>query len=310
MILAKSAENLPLREIRCGMFFANKMYMKKWVKWIVRIVLGLFLLLILLIIVIHTAPVKKLIRNKLQAYLSSKIKTEVRIASVNYLLPKWVEVDGVFMRDQVGDTLLYGNKLRLDINMFKLLKGEYEINKIAFGDMIMNISRKEKDSVFNYQFLADAFVSKDTTHPDKKSPLRLSVNQIDITNSSFRYNDRFGGTLMSTTVGSFHITMDSINLSTLQFGINKWDVADMVFDMRLVNMHVPKKIDSVITSENSIPRINLTKLTILRSHFAFNGEALGIRTSNDISEMSLQGLVTRAPMKVTLDKLDLKGSSL
>jgi len=284
--------------------------MKKAVKWITRIIVAVFLLFILLLIIIHTGPVKRFVRNKLQAYLSSKIKTEVRIDAVNYLLPKWVEIDGVFLRDQAGDTLLYGNKVHVDINMFKLLKGEYEIRKIALGAVTLNVSRKEKDSSFNYQFIIDAFAGKKTNEPEKKSSLSLSLDEIDITHSAFKWNDLYGGTILATRVGGFNIKMDSIDINKMLFGIHTCNIDDMVFDMRLINLHVPKKVDSAISAANTIPLITLAKLTINRSHFGFNGETLGINTNDDITEMMLTGLKTRAPLQLSLERLQLDRSSL
>jgi uncharacterized protein involved in cysteine biosynthesis len=78
--------------------FRKQGYMKKWKKWIGRILLGILLLLLLLVLLIHTRPVKNFIRGKLESYLIKKTNSEIHISAINYRLPKWVELDGVFFK--------------------------------------------------------------------------------------------------------------------------------------------------------------------------------------------------------------------
>jgi translocation and assembly module TamB len=165
--------------------------MRKGIKWTGIILSGIVLLVIIFLLLLQTAWMKDLIRGKLEAYLRSKANTELHISAINYRLPKWVELDGVFLRDKNGDTLLYGSKLRIDINMLKLVKGQYQISKVALDGVTVNISRNSKDSNFNYQFLVDAF--SDTTQTNKKkSPVSISLDKIDITRSAIKWHDSYG----------------------------------------------------------------------------------------------------------------------
>ncbi len=70
--------------------------MRNLIKWTVRGARGILVLVVLLILALQTGTVKRLIKNKLESYLSDKTKSTVQIAAVNYSLPKWVELDGVF----------------------------------------------------------------------------------------------------------------------------------------------------------------------------------------------------------------------
>lgn len=289
--------------------------MKKWKKWIGRILLGLLLLLLLLVLLIHTAPVKNFIRGKLEAYLQKKTQSEIHIAAVNYRLPKWVELDGVFFRDKAGDTLLYGDKLRVDVNMLKLLKGQYEVSHIELGGILVNISRKAGDSSFNYQYLINAFAGKtpDTT-TKKESNFSLSLDKLDITKTAIRWNDAYGGTLLNTRIGDLHATVDKLDLNKQTYALKQFDIADMFFDLQLLvtpNKGKSAAIDvSDSAKESILPSIMINKMAIARSHFAFFGEASGLRTVNDINEFNLNGLALAAPQKVSLDKVELKNSSL
>jgi hypothetical protein len=287
--------------------------MNKWKKWIGRILLGILLLLLLLVLLIHTGPVKNFIRGKLEAYLVKKTHSEIHIGAINYRLPKWVELDGVFFRDKAGDTLLYGDKLRVDVNMLKLLKGQYEISRIELGGIAINIKRKENDSTFNYQYLIDAFTSKTPDpEPKKESTLALKLDQLDITKSSIRWNDAFGGTIMTTKIGDLKANIDSLDLFKQKYALSKFTVADMFFDLQLLTTGRSSEAIAVSDSakESILPMIMIGKMNIARSHFAFYGQASGLRTVNDINEFNLNGLAVAAPQKITLDKAELKNSSL
>lgn len=287
--------------------------MNKWAKWVGRIILGILLLLILLVLIIHTAPVKNFIRGKLESYLSNKTHSEVHIAAINYRLPKWAELDGVFLRDKAGDTLLYGGKARVDINMLKLFKGQYEISSIELGNIVLNISRKPNDSAYNFQYLLDAFASKSAQpQPVKKSPVSLSLDEIAVTGSTIRWKDQYGGIMMDTKIGSFHVTMDSLDLDAQKFAVKKAVIDNMRFDMQVLKTVNQKNTANAnnATAESILPTLRVNSLAIKKSHFSFKGEVAGINTINDIGDLDLRGLSTTTPQKILLDKLQLDHSSL
>jgi translocation and assembly module TamB len=286
--------------------------MNKWTKWAGRILLGVLVLFILLILLIHTAPVKNLIRGKLESYLVKKTNSEVHIAGINYRLPKWVELNGVFFRDKAGDTLLFGNKLRIDINMLKLLKGQYEVSRVELGDISINISRKQNDSLFNYQYLIDAFASKTPSAKPEKSTISFSLDQVEINRSALTWKDQYGGTLLETRIGKFSVDIDSLDINTQKYAVSKSTIDDMYFDLHLLKSKSKKGIAPVtnVSQVQLLPMIKVDKLNITKSHFAFKGEDAGVNTVNDIDEMKLEALAIAAPQKITLDKLQLNNSSV
>src|SRR6478609_146308 len=275
--------------------------MNKWTKWAGRILLGVLLLFILLILLIHTAPVKNFIRGKLESYLIKKTNSEVHIAGINYRLPKWVELNGVFLRDKAGDTLLFGNKLRIDINMLKLLKGQYEVRRIELGDISIHISRKQNDSLFNYQYLIDAFASKTPSIKPEKSTISFSLDQVEINHSALTWKDQYGGTLLETRIGKFSVDIDSLDINTQKYAVSKSNIADMYFDLHLLKSKNKKEVTPVKVSSQAqlLPMIKIDKLNITKSHFAFKGEDAGVNTVNDIDEMKLEALAIAAPQKIT-----------
>src|ERR1700740_722296 len=104
--------------------------MKKALR-IFAIVLGSIVLLILVVMIWLTTPSgENFIRQKAVAYFHKKFKTEVRIDNLHYKLPEMVEMKGVYFADRRGDTMLAASRLRVDINMFKLLSNQVVVKEI------------------------------------------------------------------------------------------------------------------------------------------------------------------------------------
>lgn len=285
--------------------------MKKPLKWVVMIVSVILLILILLLFIIQTTTAKKFIRGKLEAYLIAKTHTKIHIAAINYRLPKWVELDGVFVQDRSGDTLLAGDKLRIDINMLALLKGQYMIKKVFLENVVVHISRKANTPDFNYQFLIDAFAGK-SPQPQKKPAIIISLNEIVIVHSAMKWHDIYGGTIMDTRIGSFHTTIDSLDIFSQKYVIRKAAIADMVFDLQIRNM--PGKTPLVIIDKQSptelLPVIKIKEAEITRSHIGFDGQNTGFQTVNEISEMRIKGFLMNSAEIFSIERLALNNSSL
>lgn len=285
--------------------------MRKPLKWAGIILSIILLFLVLLLFIIHTTPAKRFIRGKLEAYLISKTNTNLRISVINYRLPKWVELDGVFVQDRAGDTLLVGNKVRVDLNMLALLKGQYMISKVMLDNVVVNISRKAKDSNFNYQFLIDAFAGK-SRRPQKKSNVVISLNEVEITHSAISWHDLYGGTIMDTKIGSFHTTIDSLDIFSQKYAFRKAAIADMNFDLKVLNIPNKAPLANIVQSSSTelLPDIKIKQAEIIRSHIDFDGPNTGFHTVNDINEMKLTGFSMASAEQLSIDQLILLNSSL
>src|SRR5690606_39892753 len=100
----------------------------KTLLWIIGSIIGLILLVFILI---RIPAVQHYVVQKVTSYVENKIKTPVRIARVSLDLPKMLVLEGVYFEDQSRDTLVAGEKLRVDISMLKLLKNTVEISQIG-----------------------------------------------------------------------------------------------------------------------------------------------------------------------------------
>jgi uncharacterized protein involved in outer membrane biogenesis len=132
------------------------------VMWIIGSVV---FLIILVLILIQTAFVQNFARKKVVSYLEHKLKTKVEIGKLDVKFPTAISLQNVFFEDQTKDTLLYGGEIKVNINMFKLLRHDIEIKEIALNNLVVEVKRLPPDSVFNFQFIVNSFTREQKSTP-------------------------------------------------------------------------------------------------------------------------------------------------
>ena len=84
--------------------------LRKTGKIFLYIVSGVFILVVLSLIFITTKTGKNFVRKRAESYLTTKLHTKISIGSIDYSLPKWVELKNLYIEDQNKDTLLLGEE--------------------------------------------------------------------------------------------------------------------------------------------------------------------------------------------------------
>ncbi|SJZ97163.1 translocation/assembly module TamB domain-containing protein [Sediminibacterium ginsengisoli] len=263
--------------------------MKKWPKRILIFFSALIAFVVLVILLLHTGFAKRIVRNKLEAFLSGKTKTEFHIGGVNYLLPKWVELNGVFVKDLRGDTLLWGKKIRVDIRMLGLIKGEYDVRRIELDQLYAYITKKQADTTFNYQFLIDAFTSKEPVAQEKKdtSALALTLRKIEIRGSRFSWLDESGGLQMTAQIGSVAFDIDSIDFKKQVYAVKEGSIENTYFNMqqRAATGTEETANTAATVSSTAMPVVKVKDFTVRKSAFNLNSPAFV--SNNIISYLAL-----------------------
>lgn len=130
----------------------------------------LVLILLTVIILLYLAIQTDIVQNALVRYATGKLGNslgvEVRINKVSFSFFSKVSMDGTLIRDQQKDTLLYASSLKLNITDWFFLKDKAELKFIGLENAVVKLQRK--DSIWNYQFIADYFSSPTSTKKKKK----------------------------------------------------------------------------------------------------------------------------------------------
>ena len=178
-------------------------------------------LIILVLLLIQTPFVQNFARKKAVNYLEHKLKTTVQIGKLDIKFPTAISLQKVFFEDQSKDTLLYGGEIKVDIDMFQLIRNNIEIKEIYLDNILAKVKRLPPDSVFNFQFIVDAFSSEEKKVPEKEdtSTLKMNIDRILINKTRVIYKDLFTGNDMNLAIGHLDTKIDRFDPSHLVFNI-------------------------------------------------------------------------------------------
>lgn len=148
----------------------------------------LFVLIVLLaafvLIAVNTDSVQTWLAQQAASWLSSELHSKVEVEKVHLHFVKEVELENVFIEDDVHDTLLYSKSIKVELSGF-----DYQLRKLNIDKVILNhtkaaiVKHQEKED-FNFQFLADYFSSSDTTTSSVSWKIKfgtLVLNDVDFT---------------------------------------------------------------------------------------------------------------------------------
>ncbi|TJZ61378.1 translocation/assembly module TamB [Sphingobacterium olei] len=206
----------------------------KTILWILGAIIALLLLVIFLI---RLPSVQNYVVGKVTSYLENKIGTPVNIGYINITFPKKLVLENVYFEDQSQDTLLAGEKLSVDINMFKLFKNTVEIQELDLAGITAKIIRTAPDGAFNFDYILKAFTSEKESaiDTDTASALVFDIDKVNFDRIRFIYKDDMIGTSadiglthFDTRVKNFDLTnnmsfdMPVIHITGLNADIKQW----------------------------------------------------------------------------------------
>jgi len=184
------------------------------------IIVGSFVgLVIIILLLIQTGPVQNFARKKIVTYLENKLKTRVAIAGLDIDFPKILVLKGVYIEDQLKDTLVSGKEIKVDIDMFKLVKGAILINEINLNKITLKLKRSLPDTTFNFQFIVNVFSSPDAAPSTDTSSLSIAIRNIVINKTRIVFKDVVSGNDADVYLDHFDTRIASIDLEKLAFNI-------------------------------------------------------------------------------------------
>lgn len=294
----------------------NKNILRKIAKvflWILTIVLGLVLIVF---IFINTSAGKKVVRDQVVKYLNNKLKTKVEIGSVDYSLPKWVELKNVYVEDQKKDTLFYGEQLSVDLDMIKLIQGNTEIHKVLFKNMVGNINRTPNDSVFNYQFIVNAFTGNKSTTPNTDTAeMKLSLDRLIFENVGLNFKDEYAGNNFQAVIKNLEVTTDNFHPDRVNFGIKDFIASGVKFHMNTYK-ELPAE-NATISAADSVTKspyelfISANNINLRDVDVLIDNKVSGMYYSNNVTHLAGSNvLFSIGQAKGTADELLLDSSSI
>jgi translocation and assembly module TamB len=179
----------------------------------IKVILFLFMFLILVFLFLFTPPGQHFAKTRIESYLRNKLHTRVEIGSMSIGLPNKVILHNVYLEDQVKDTLLSGGTIKTDLDLFKLFSNEVNIHNMELDDVTAKVKRILPDTVFNFQFIVDAFLTDKTKKPDTATTavMKLDIRNLLLNNFNVVYNDVITGNDMHAHVNYLKANIDTLD---------------------------------------------------------------------------------------------------
>lgn len=267
----------------------------KTVLWVVGSLIALFLLLIFLI---RLPSVQNYVVSKATSYLENKIGTKVDIGYINITFPKKLVLENVYFEDQSRDTLIAGEKLLVDINMFKLLKNTVEIQELQLEGITGKINRTLPDGRFNFDYIVEAFASEkeSTTQADSTSALIFDIDDVVFKRIHFLYRDEMIGTEadirlthFDTKVKKFDLTnnmafaMPNIKVDGLTAIVKQWKAATPPTEVHAEDFGIT---DASVEASALLPDVSIEKLNLTNIFVQYQDESSAMDTKFDIKKLT------------------------
>ena len=183
-----------------------------------------FLVILILSLQIHA--VQTWGGHRLASFLSSEWNRKVEIDRIRIDLWARVVLDGLYIEDHKGDTLLYAKELHMATYSFSSSESRFESQSISLLEPNIEFKRYAGESDWNYQFLSDYFASEEPQ--DTTSNFSMWVGKLNIENGKFTY---FDYTLPLVEEGAFY--EEQLAVSHFSTQIENFEMKDDVIQANI-----------------------------------------------------------------------------
>lgn len=151
------------------------------------LIILLLALLVVLFFIGQTETFQTWAAKKATNYLSTELGTKVEIDKVKINFIKNVSLEGVFVGDKHGDTLVYGKSINVNVSGFDYKLHKLNLDEVTLNETKVKLLKYKNEDDFNFQFLADYFAPKDTAKKDTTNPWKITFGNLNLNNVDFRY---------------------------------------------------------------------------------------------------------------------------
>ncbi|SDC39712.1 translocation/assembly module TamB domain-containing protein [Niabella drilacis] len=246
---------------------------KKSIRIIVKILASILVLLLLLILSLNLPFVQNFIKDKVVAYLKKKTDTEISLERIRIGFPKDLELNKLFVADKKKDTLLYAEKLGVNLDMLALLSNRVEVTNIELNTVRANVYRLHPDTVFNYQFLVDSLVSNENKTPEEEkkdttSALKFRLDKITLNDIRVQFKDDVVGNDAGIYLGRLDARVKTFDLDNMHYGLSALALKNTRLHyfqnkpLTVLQQKVDSGIDKTATAKGRLPLIEFGKLAL------------------------------------------------
>lgn len=227
---------------------------KKIGKWVLRIIAAIIVLLLFIWLLLQTQWGKNFVKDRAVAYLKNKLETEVRIRSIKVNWFNSLRLQGIYIEDRQKRELAYIGNLETQYSLTNILRNKLYISNIRIDDLRAAILRSNNDSVFNYQFIIDAFAGSDDapSEPDNNlKPFVLQLKDIALNKIQLVMDDRYGGQTYKFSAGFIKSRIHQFNMDNLHITANYFFTKDINTNISFVKTAITQAAEKEVAQKNS-----------------------------------------------------------
>lgn len=263
-------------------------------------VLAIILLLIItlvgvLIWGVQTPAGQNFLTTQAAAYLRNKLNTKVEIKGIRFDIPDWIALEGVYIEDLKGDTLVAGERLRVDLDMWSLIRGKIGINKVELDSVRVKVDRALPDTTFNFQFIVDAFDSGAPADTTPSEPMDMRLDEVSLKNVRLTYVDAVIGTDADAVIKGGQVKFSAFNPDKSQYHTSDLVLTGSAATVRMYKgLQVEKEVASAagpVPEASDSLDVKVGRINIQDFKWAFIDETSGI--NNKVTVGALQGEVEK-----------------
>jgi hypothetical protein len=164
----------------------------------------------------NSAVQTALVRQYLKS-LAKKLNTNISVRSIDVSIFNKLIINDLYVEDLHQDTLLYSNKLVVDIKEFSYKKKKIILDEIELTNTFFNLQKHKNESKTNLSFIIKHFTTTDA----KKSDWIFAINNVELNNVRFDYdNNNFERKLAGVDYKHVSVTYLDLSLSEIDL-VNK-----------------------------------------------------------------------------------------
>lgn len=243
-------------------------------KTILWIAVSVIVLLLLITVLIRIPAVQTFVVHKATSFVSAKTKTRIEVGYLGINFPNSVVLEGVFAEDLSHDTLVNIRRLEVNVDMLALFNSTLYVRNLELDGATIKLRKTLPDSTFNFQFLIDAFASKDSVPKEPQDTsgggFKIRADELKLTNTSFLFDDSVEGSSFSTRAGLLHVTLDEIDLDSMMFAVDEITVENTHAWFIVSKSSV--QTEATDTAVSALPRLSINSIKLNQSSFRFQNK--------------------------------------
>lgn len=217
---------------------------KKILKVFGWILLVLVILMIGLLLFIRSPWGQDLIVEKAVSYVSGKTQSEIGIDRLYVTFSGNIYVEGLYLEDQRGDTLLFSESLETGVALLPLIKnGAIHTSKLEWEGLRAHVLREKETGEFNFDFILEAFIAEADSTLSEPAPMDTSASAfpdvdlgpINLEDFELSYRDEVMGIEGYFKLGTLSLDMERMDLEKMNFYIKDFlfSNSEMVYKQTL-----------------------------------------------------------------------------